>query len=67
MAVGQIAGAASEEMALDLREVRAVAEKIAVRRALALAENNLSRAANLLGIARPTLYDLLEKLGIQVL
>ena len=49
---------------LNLREVRDRAEQIAVRQALALAEGNISRAADLLGLTRPTLYDLLERLGI---
>jgi two-component system NtrC family response regulator len=33
----------------------------AVRQAFAVARANLSRAAELLGVTRPTLYDLLEK------
>jgi two-component system NtrC family response regulator len=37
------------------------AEAQAVRQALAVARANLSRAAALLGVTRPTLYDLLEK------
>ena len=49
---------------LNLREVRTRAERLAVRQAMALAENNISRASELLGITRPTLYDLLEKLGL---
>jgi two-component system NtrC family response regulator len=50
---------------LNLREVRSRAEQVAVRQALGLADGNISRAADLLGITRPTLYDLLEKLGIE--
>jgi two-component system, NtrC family, response regulator len=50
---------------LNLREVRARAEQVAVRQALGLCEGNISRAADLLGITRPTLYDLMEKLGIE--
>ncbi len=48
-----------------LREVRRKAERAAVERALAATSGNLSRAAQLLGITRPTLYDLLEKLRVE--
>jgi two-component system NtrC family response regulator len=51
---------------LNLRTVRQRAETEAVRRALAVASNNLSRASDLLGVTRPTLYDLLEKYGIKI-
>src|SRR5690242_6031533 len=46
---------------LNLRVARTRAETQAVRQALAVARGNLSRAAELLGVTRPTLYDLLEK------
>ena len=46
---------------LNLRTARQRAETQAVRQALAVARGNLSRAAELLGVTRPTLYDLLEK------
>jgi two-component system, NtrC family, response regulator len=46
---------------LNLRVARQRAEKQAVRQALAVARGNLSRAADLLGITRPTLYDLVGK------
>ncbi len=50
---------------LNLREVRQRAEKEAVTQALALSGSNLSRTAELLGITRPTLYDLLEKFDLR--
>jgi len=46
---------------LNLRVARQRAEAQAVRQSLAVAKGNLSRAAELLGVTRPTLYDLLEK------
>jgi two-component system, NtrC family, response regulator len=49
---------------LNLRVARARAEAQAVRQALAVARGNLSRASELLGVTRPTLYDLLDKHGI---
>ncbi len=49
---------------LNLRVARHRAEVQAVRQSLAVAQGNLSRAAELLGVTRPTLYDLLGKHGI---
>ena len=49
---------------LNLREVRRDAEGQAIRRALINASGNISKAAKMLGITRPTLYDLLEKYDI---
>ncbi len=51
---------------LNLAEVRLQAERQALIQALALARNNISRAADLLGVSRPTLYDLIERCGVQV-
>lgn len=51
---------------LNLAEVRLKAERQALIQALALAQNNVSRAAELLGVSRPTLYDLLERCGVRV-
>ena len=51
---------------LNLRSARQRAESEAIRQALAVASGNLSKAAELLGITRPTLYDLLDKNGINV-
>jgi two-component system, NtrC family, response regulator len=50
---------------LNLRVARQRAEAQAVRQSLAVAKGNLSRAAELLGVTRPTLYDLLGKHGIE--
>jgi two-component system NtrC family response regulator len=47
-----------------LKEARETAEIKAIRRALALSGNNISQAAKLLEISRPTLHDLLKKHGI---
>ena len=46
---------------LNLREVRQRAETAAIRRALVLSEDSVSGAAKLLGVTRPTLYDLMQK------
>ena len=48
-------------LSLNLREVRAEAESKAIRVALTKSYGNISKAAELLGVTRPTLYDLLNK------
>lgn len=53
------------EDALNLRQIRDTAEKMAVTQALQAAQNNMAKAARLLGVTRPTLYNLTEKFGIQ--
>jgi two-component system NtrC family response regulator len=50
---------------LNLRVVRQSAETSAIRQALIRASGNISRTAELLGITRPTLYDLMAKYGIR--
>lgn len=49
---------------LNLRQVRENAEKQAIYQALETAEFNMARAARLLGITRPTLYNLTDKYRI---
>jgi two-component system NtrC family response regulator len=46
---------------LSLREARRHAENAAVQRALAVTGGNISKAAELLGVTRPTLYEILER------
>ena len=46
-------------------DAREVADRRAIRSALSRAENNISSAAKLLGISRPTLYDLLKQYQLQ--
>ncbi len=49
------------DLSLNLRHVRQEAERTALLRALSMTDYNYSAAAKLLGITRPTLYDLLKK------
>jgi len=49
-----------------LRESREQSDLQAVTQALALADNNVSAAAKLLGVSRPTLYDLMKNLNLKV-
>lgn len=56
-----IEGSDEVQAALNLRTVRDDAERKAVVQALGLADKNMSKAAKLLGISRPTLYDLISK------
>jgi two-component system NtrC family response regulator len=50
---------------IDLRQVRDDAERVAVVKALGRANDNLVRAAEILGISRPTLYDIMHRLGLR--
>ena len=46
---------------INLRAAREVADRKAIRQAMSRSDNNISGAAKLLGISRPTLYDLLKQ------
>jgi two-component system NtrC family response regulator len=49
----------------SLKDVRTMAEREAVELAMQRNQGKISRAAQDLGISRPTLYELLEKLGLR--
>jgi two-component system NtrC family response regulator len=51
---------------VNLREARNLAEKRAIEAALAGTGGNISKAAKLLGVSRPTLYTLISEYGIAV-
>jgi two-component system, NtrC family, response regulator len=53
------------EPTLDIRLVREAAERQVVLAALARASGNMARTAELLGVSRPTLYDLINRLSIR--
>jgi two-component system NtrC family response regulator len=55
----------AEEFMLDLRTVRENAERQAVVTALARADGNIVKASAMLGVSRPTLYDLMSRLQIK--
>jgi two-component system NtrC family response regulator len=50
---------------LDLRRVRERAERETIVTALARANGNILRAAEMLGVSRPTLYDLMHRLALK--
>jgi len=54
-------GTDEEQQPINLRVAREVADRKAIRQAMSRTENNISGAAKLLGISRPTLYDLLKQ------
>ena len=55
----------AEPQPINLRQARENAERLAVSRALAQSEGSIAQAAELLGITRPTLYDLMAKIGLK--
>lgn len=61
LGLGDVTG---EALLLNLKAVRARADRQAVTQALAIADGNISKTAALLGVSRPTLYDLMERCGI---
>jgi two-component system NtrC family response regulator len=54
-----------EPQSLNLRQARQQVERQLIQRALAIHDNNVSRAAEALGVSRPSLYALVKKLGME--
>jgi two-component system NtrC family response regulator len=63
--IGLTQVAEDENGFIDLRQARDEAERTAVVTALGRANGNLARAAEILGISRPTLYDIMHRLGLR--
>ena len=64
--VGLAAPSAHDGMAsLDLRTIRDAAEKRAIITALGRVNGSIVKAAEMLGVSRPTLYDLMHRLGLK--
>ena len=57
--------AGGEGEPVDLRSAREGADRRVIVTALSRAENNISSAAKMLGISRPTLYDLMKQYELQ--
>lgn len=53
------------DKSLDLRNIRDNADKQAIIAALGRVNGNMAKAAELLGVTRPTLYDLMYRLGLK--
>ena len=54
-----------DEVVLDLRVAREEAEKRVIITALGRTDGNVVKAAEMLGVSRPTLYDLMHRYGLK--
>jgi len=63
--VGLSGAGDNEKGVLDLRHARDDAERRAIIAALARADGNVVKASELLGVSRPTLYDLMHRFGLK--
>jgi two-component system NtrC family response regulator len=62
----ELDGTSPDELAtFNLREIRDRGDRQAIVRALGHVSGKVSQAAELLGISRPTMYDLLRKFGLK--
>ncbi|MBV1914980.1 MAG: PEP-CTERM-box response regulator transcription factor [Pseudomonadales bacterium] len=60
----ELVESAKNTIPLNLKEVRESAEKMVIIKAIKMADHNISRSAELLGVTRPTLYALMTKYSI---
>ena len=58
--------AADSPLSLDLRAAREAAERMVIQKALVTQNYNMSQTAEVLGISRPSLYNLMNKLSMEV-
>jgi len=56
----------SNNHTFDLRMIREEVERKTISQALSNVGGKVGPAAELLGVSRPTLYDLIKKLGIKI-
>lgn len=59
-----VGGDENRDMPLNLKSAREVTDRAVIGRAIARTQGNISGAAKMLGISRPTLYDLMKSYGI---
>ena len=59
-------GKTDDLAAMSLKAARDAADRMAIRKVLARTQNNLSTAAKILGVSRPTLYDLMRAHNLEV-
>jgi two-component system NtrC family response regulator len=60
-----LSSAQTDEQPINLRQIRDDAEHKAVIKALARVDGNIAKAAELLGVSRPTLYDIMSRHAIK--
>lgn len=61
-----VATTPEQEEVLDLKEARDRTDRLTIQRALMHAQGNISKAAKVLGVTRPTLYYLIKTLDVKV-
>jgi two-component system, NtrC family, response regulator len=60
-----VPGMVDDDNIFDLRTIREKAERNAIISAMGRVNGNVVKAAEMLGVSRPTLYDLMHRLGLK--